>query len=419
MELNGISVWAMLLAGLIAAIGLNINSSLVIMGAMLIAPVFWPVLGMGFAMGTNDIGLLKEAAKNLLTVMVIVVTASFLYFFITPSGEPSSELLARIHPGIYEVLLAVVGGVLGTLMVNSRRDLPHLVFGISISTALLPQLCTVGYGLAIFNLQFIVGALYLFFINVLFIALSATLLLRYFRYPQKEMLDKKQEKRVRIIIGSLVFISLIPTVITAWMVVNEAIFVRRANKFVAEHFTLEKTQYLKPIKTTYRMDSSAIEVFLIGHHLDEDVINSFKTKMQKHGLGKRTALVVRQSDGSGLGEFGSTLSSNMNRVLEGKDSYIKKLEAEIKSLKASTPAIYLKPLGQISQKVAAFYPEISEVGFSEIIKTRINGGKTITDTIPTAIIRWGDGALPDEYRRRLQNALKLEFGLDTMVVLGY
>ena len=157
---RGPNVWILAFSIVVASVGLNVNSTAVIIGAMLISPLMGPIIGLGFALGTNDVPLLRQAARNLLIMVVISLLASSLFFLVSPLKLVNpTELEARTSPTIYDVLIALFGGLAG-IFETSRRERGTVLSGVAIATALMPPLCTAGYGLAHWNMHFFLGALY-------------------------------------------------------------------------------------------------------------------------------------------------------------------------------------------------------------------------------------------------------------------
>ena len=211
---RGANLWTLIFAMLICSVGLNVNSTAVVIGAMLISPLMGPILGIGLALGSNDIPLFKLAIRNLATAVVISIVASALYFYLTPLHEAQSELFARTRPTIFDVLIATFGGFIG-IIVSTREGYSNAIPGVAIATALMPPLCTAGYGLASSNWDFFFGALYLFFINGIFISITTMIVVRYLKFPLKSYIDEATEKKARMGIIALVLITIIPSIYVA------------------------------------------------------------------------------------------------------------------------------------------------------------------------------------------------------------
>ena len=205
-EFRGTNLYILIFAIFIASIGLNVNSTAVIIGAMLISPLMGPIIGIGVGAGINDIGLIRKALKNLGIAVLISVITSTVYFYLTPLHEAQSELLARTYPTLWDVLIAFFGGLTG-IVAGSRKEKSNAIPGVAIATALMPPLCTAGYGLANGNLFYFVGAFYLFFINSVFITVSTFLIVRFLKYPKHQFETPKREKQVKRYILIFVLIS--------------------------------------------------------------------------------------------------------------------------------------------------------------------------------------------------------------------
>jgi uncharacterized hydrophobic protein (TIGR00271 family) len=196
-EFKGTNLWVLIFAIFIASIGLNVNSTAVIIGAMLISPLMGPIMGLGLGLGIYDFELIKKSLKNLTIAVVISLTTSSLYFLLTPLREAQSEILARTYPTIWDVFIAFLGGLAGIIAIT-RKDKGNAIPGVAIATALMPPLCTAGYGIASGNFLFFLGAFYLFFINSVFISLSTFLIVRFLKFPQINFVDLKLEKKLNV-----------------------------------------------------------------------------------------------------------------------------------------------------------------------------------------------------------------------------
>ena len=223
---RGANVFILACAIIIASVGLNLNSIPVIIGAMLISPLMGPILGFGMGLGTNDMKLVKQALTNFFVMVGISIIASTLYFLISPLRLGNqSELLARTNPTIYDVMIALFGGLAGILE-TSRKDKGTVLSGVAIATALMPPLCTVGYGLAHLYWSYVFGALYLFFINSIFIALATFLAVKYLGFKSATIEDPKTKKRATRSIVAILIIVLVPSILSAVQIIKEENFKR-------------------------------------------------------------------------------------------------------------------------------------------------------------------------------------------------
>lgn len=281
-EFKGSNLWSLIFAIFIASIGLNVNSTAVIIGAMLVSPLMGPIMGVGLGLGINDIELIRRALKNLMIAGIISVGVSAFYFFVTPLHEAQSELLARTTPSIWDVFIAFFGGLAG-IVGGTRKEKSNVIPGVAIATALMPPLCTAGFGIAIGNWYYVLGAFYLFFINSVFICISSYLIVRYMKLPKKAFEDKDREKRVMKYILSVVLLTSLPSIYLAYKIVDKSIFESNASRFLKNEFHFKNTHVInKAFK--YENGKKEIDLLLIGEELPKEAIDSLKTKLAKYRI---------------------------------------------------------------------------------------------------------------------------------------
>ena len=266
-EFKGPNAWILAVAVIIASVGLNVNSIPVVIGAMLISPLMGPIFGLGLGLGVNDIQLMKSSGKNLLVMVIISLAVSFLYFIITPlSLSNPTELLARTSPTFYDVLIALFGGFAGILE-QCRKDKGTVFSGVAIATALMPPLCTAGYGLACGEFSYFLGALYLFIINCTFIMLATYVGVKYFRFRPTEYQDEAIGKRTKRLTTALIIIFIIPSIWSAVLLIQQNNFNVNASSF-AEH----RSTYGKSVLYDYKIDhkeNTTLTLFFTGETLSE------------------------------------------------------------------------------------------------------------------------------------------------------
>ncbi|GAA6772189.1 hypothetical protein AAGS39_29410 [Flavobacterium sp. CGRL2] len=227
---KGANLWILACAIIVASVGLNVNSTAVIIGAMLISPLMGPIVGAGFALGIYDFSLLKKSLNNLLTATAVSLAVSALYFYMSPFKDVQSELLARTAPNIYDILIAFFGGLVGVIAVT-RSEKGNPIPGVAIATALMPPLCTAGYGLATGQWKFFLGAFYLYSINCVFIGIATFLIIKYLNYPPVKQIDETHQKRVRYIIAFLITVMLVPSSYLAYSLYREQQFKKKCGSF--------------------------------------------------------------------------------------------------------------------------------------------------------------------------------------------
>ncbi|WP_462267176.1 DUF389 domain-containing protein [Mucilaginibacter sp.] len=293
-EFKGVNLWTLIFAIFIASIGLNVNSTAVIIGAMLISPIMGPIMGIGLGTGINDLGMVKKGAKNLLTATIIGIITSAVYFRITPLHQAQSELLARTSPSIWDVFIAFFGGLAG-MVAASRKEKTNVIPGVAIATALMPPLCTAGYGWATGNWYYVLGAMYLYFINSVFIAIATYLMARYLKIKKFQFEDAGIEKRVTRYILVIVMVTIAPSIYLAYKIVNKNIFENNAQTFVEQQFKFTNTQVVTK-SFAYDNAQKSIRILLFGDRISEAKIDSLKGRLPHYHLDQVKLIVVQGLD---------------------------------------------------------------------------------------------------------------------------
>ena len=267
MPVQGTNLWVLVFAIFIASIGLNVNSTAVIIGAMLISPLMGPIMGVGYGVGIRDFPLIRRAARHLAMATLIALITSTAYFAISPLRTVNSALLARTTPTIWDILIATFGGLAG-IVAATRRHKSNVIPGVAIATALMPPLCTAGYGLAIGSWRYFVGAFYLYTINCVFIAASSALVTNAFHVQRKQFADPRTEARVRLYLGLVVTVTMLPSLFLAYELVGVELFHNRATQFVEKQFELSGTHV-----TDIDIDPKqrTIDVSLIGNRVSPTI----------------------------------------------------------------------------------------------------------------------------------------------------
>jgi len=241
-SLRGTNLWVLILAILIASVGLDVNSTAVVIGAMLISPLMGPIMGLGYGIGVYDFPLIRKSALSLALATLIAFLASTFYFLLSPLTEAHSELLSRASPTIWDVLIAFFGGLAG-IIAATRKIKTNVIPGVAIATALMPPLCTAGYGLANGNWSIFFGAFYLYIINSVFIAFAAVIIISAMKLPHRNYVDAKTENRVKAYVFGLILVTVVPSLYLAYHLVKEEVFTQRAKSFVTQEFTFDETYF--------------------------------------------------------------------------------------------------------------------------------------------------------------------------------
>lgn len=320
-EFRGMNLWVLIFATMIASLGLNVNSAAVIIGAMLISPIMGPIMGVGLALGINDFDLFKRSVRNLVLMFSVAIVTSTLYFLVSPLSANSSELLARTVPTTYDVLIALFGGLAGIVAQSCKDRNTTVIPGVAIATALIPPLCTAGFGLATGQWRFFLGAFYLFFINSVFIALATFAMVRFLRYEKRVFLDKRRERRVRRWMMTIALLTFIPSVVIGLRMVRVSLFESAVDRYVAQVFDFPQTRVVESECTyAWREQPSRIELLLLGEPLGDEVIDNARSQLRNFGL-ERAELVVRQASRTDEVDVGSLQRSYLE-LLEEKNRRI-------------------------------------------------------------------------------------------------
>ena len=416
-EFRSDNVWVLFFAIIIASVGLNVNSTAVIIGAMLVSPLMGPIMGLGLSIGISDGELLRKSLKNLLIMIVISLVASSLYFLISPLSDAQSELLARTKPTIYDVFIAFFGGLAGILAASRKQEKVTVVSGVAIATALMPPLCTAGYGLGTGQLMYFFGAFYLFFINAFFIALATYLMVRYLHFPRKTFLDQATELKVRRSIAVFTIVALVPSVFIAINVVRETSFDNNAIKYVNDiqnNPVMQNVQIISQ-KRTFSSKGNEITISLVGEPLTSEQVAVLQKRMEEMGL-KNTKLTIRQAGGASLdvGTQAKMLQEfieDKDRTIEQKDSLIQELRQQIRieQQRAQVTA------EQLAYELSVLYPHIHDISMAEAVKFSVQSNTS--DTIPTLNIHWSKQPTNDEYQH-LSNWLKIRLKTDKLDIIS-
>lgn len=348
-EYTGTNLWILVFAIFIASLGLNVNSTAVVIGAMLISPLMGPIIGLGFGMATNDLALLKKAGLNYAFALVIGLVTSTLFFLLSPIDDASSEILARTAPNIYDVLIALFGGFAGIFAVASRQK-GNVIPGVAIATALMPPLCTAGYGLANGNFTYFSGAIYLFVINTVFISLATQLTVRFLHFPKKHLDDAKDEVVAQRIVWAVVLITLLPSIYFGYDIVKQNQFQKRANQFV-DLEAVFPNDYL--LKKSIDAKNKKITLTYGGEIIHDTEIERLRSKLEQYDM-RDTELEIRQGFAYLKDDKeGEDQTKQLSNVLKEKETEIRALTIQLKTYDER------KALSkQIFSELRAQYPKV-------------------------------------------------------------
>ncbi len=383
---KGHTSWILICSIFIASVGLNANSTAVVIGAMLISPLMGPILGMGLSLAINDIDTLRRSMKNLTVMVVLSVLTAFLFFYIFPLKTESSELLARTKPDIRDVLIGFFGGLALVIARAKKGTIASVIFGVAIATALMPPLCTVGYGLAIGNWQYVWGASLLFGINTIFIGLATFLVLKLLRFPMVRYANSKRRRLIARLVSLIALAVMIPAGWIFWGVYEEFNFNRYANEFIEANvkpykFTKDG-RFLEDLSELNfaRDTTSTIELIFMGNEsVPPGVVATWKANMKTYEELEDVQLKIiqgSQSDQANQLKYVEELYQSQKSELLGKDEKIRLLETELNKIKqAVSKAI---PFREISAEAKANYENLIELEYDNAIRTDFNKLDTLT-----------------------------------------
>ncbi|OGX90383.1 DUF389 domain-containing protein [Hymenobacter coccineus] len=406
---QGTNLWVLIFAILVASVGLNVNSTAVIIGAMLISPLMGPIVGIGYGAATMELGLIRRGARSLLTATVLSLAVSALYFRLTPLTDAGSELLGRTQPTTWDVLIALFGGAAGAVGLT-RREHSNVIPGVAIATALMPPLCTAGYGLATAHWAYFFGALYLFSINCVFISLSTFLVIQILPLPHHEFETVAGARRVRNIIWLLALLTAAPSVYLAVGIVRNGTFTHNAQRFIDEQLNLPGTYVV-----TSRIGATAhtVNVLLAGQQLTPTQLRTARAKLSKYRLGN-AQLTVRQ----GLARVDSAdaqalRASVLEDVRSRNEQTLVSYEGRLVQLQqqlahADSVAKPGLPLAAtLLREVQAEHPAVQQLGLSRLLRPATDSLRSDTTVVVALRVRQ---ALPTAEQQRLATWLRVRTG---------
>lgn len=397
-EFKGVRIWVLICAIFIASLGLNVNSTAVIIGAMLISPLMNPIVGIGLGLGIYDIALVRKSFKNLGIMTVISIITATLYFLLSPLSQAQSELLARTQPTIYDVLIAFVGGVAG-ILASSSRFKGNIIMGVAIATALMPPLCTAGYGLSQWNMSYFLGAGYLFTINAIFIALSTLIVVRIMKFRPVNFISSERERKIRHWIIGVTICVAVPSIYSGFQLVQASILEDSTNRFVRRHLNTNDRQTLH--HSLIAGETTMLDVALIGRRVDSLEHDSLERVMRDYYGLADVGLHIRQSfttstDSLDLQINKKLLEHELSRdqgrlIAEGehqRDSLQRLLDEERK---------HSASLRQAEAELTKLFPEVQSC---RLLRSEL-GGKALA-----LVLYQSDKALDSEQATRLSSWLQ-------------
>lgn len=407
---RGPNVYILFVAIIIASVGLNVNSIPVIIGAMLISPLMGPITGLGLGLGTNDRELVLFSIKNLLVMVGISLLAATLYFMLTPLEiDNPTELLARTRPTIYDVFIALFGGLAGVLE-TARKEKGTVISGVAIATALMPPLCTVGYGIANLSWQYTIGALFLFSINCIFIAMAAYLMAKFLKFPVKTV--EQHRTRYFILSYALVILLAATSIFTGYHVIRENDFTKLANRFVKKNQNIGKT-YIYDSQVNIDSKPYMLELRLAGETLNEDTKEMLLRDAENYGI-MRSQIVIHEDATVQVDRFNETeivknlMATNASNV-QVRDDSIKLLNAQITAYKQRE-----LPAKQLAEELQVQLPSITRLTLAR--GTALEQNMVMSEEQVVVVAHCSE--MPsEEEKTRVYEWLKVRLQIDSLEII--
>ena len=407
-ELRGATPWVLIFAIFVASVGLNVNSTAVIIGAMLISPLMGPIMGAGLGVAVYDFDLVKRSLTNLGIATFISLVVSALYFSLTPLQQTQSELLARTSPTIWDVLIALFGGLAGIVGIT-RQEKSNVIPGVAIATALMPPVCTAGFGIATGQWQFAGGALYLYAINCVFISLATVVGIRALRLGRHGFANQKTEKRVKATLLALALITSVPSGYLALDLVRQEVFRAKAQEFVDREFIFDKSQL---VDTKIDPDKRIIDLSILGEPISPEALHHIEAKLATANL-EGTKVVLHQA-GENRIDLTALKSSLLSDLLRESQDTVKRRDTQVQNLKAELAArdAILGQANGISKELRQLYPEVTRVLLADgvSVTSEESKEKVVYITITTRI------AMSKEIHQRTEDWLKVRLNLNSIVL---
>lgn len=412
---RGTNILILILAIFIASLGLNTNSTAVIIGAMLISPLMGPIIGLGLGVGIQDFPLLKQSLRNLLMATLFSIATSTLYFLISPVGQSHSELLARTSPTIYDVLIGFFGGAAGIVAIGSKSK-GNVIPGVAIATALMPPLCTVGYGLATWQPHYFLGALYLFLINSIFICLATFIGVKLMKYKPAPSNNTVRAKKIRRMVYIVAVITLLPSVYLTFQMLRQSRYTLNAEKFIKEQCVFPHTQVLTS-KINWTPRQPQLSITLIGQPLPVDSLTlALSSHLSAYGM-QGTEIKIIQGGSVSHVNAESVMSTGLGDIYKITQSELAARQTTIDSLRniiAIDNTITGSALA-VMPELKVIFPQISELAVS---RTMLATADSLhADTLNVALVRLTSPLTPAR-RTELSRYLEARLGLSPIRVIN-
>ena len=386
-SMKGHTAWILVFSILIASIGLNANSTAVVIGAMLISPLMGPILGVGLSIGINDIDTLRKSMINLGVMVGLSLITSFVFFSIPLFQEATSEILARTRPDVRDVFIAIAGGLALIVAISRPSTQTNTIAGVAIATALMPPLCTAGYGLATWNFSYFFGAMFLFTINTIFIALATFVIVKFLNFPMLKYINSAKRKRIGQFASTVAFLIFAGSIWQFYGLFKENQFKQTANTFIKE-LQDDGVAIIGEDKKNIDYFKRTITLPIIGKKSPESEISKWRARLNEMGL-TGVQLNIQQEDDSEIRKQVENLQdlySQNQKIITSRDESIKEKEDRIRLLESELSKFYEDqvPFKTISEESKINYDGIEEMSYYRQIKTDFNK----IDSLNVFSVKW-------------------------------
>ncbi len=411
-SMKGANLWILMFAILVASIGLNVNSTAVIIGAMLISPLMGPIMGIGYGAGINDFSLIRSGFKNLAIATLIALLTSTLYFLISPLDVAQSELLSRTTPTVWDVMIGLFGGLAG-IVALTRKEKTNVIPGVAIATALMPPLCTAGFGLATGHWSYFFGAFYLYTINFVFIAVASFMIVRVFDLSEKKYVDPAIAKKAQRYIAIVVILTVLPSSYLAYQLVGNEVFKAKANTFINENMRFKNTDVAQvKIDTKTHM----IKVFLIGDHVPQEKLDQLSIGLTKSGLDNAKLKVYQNGEREDVdvttlkADIIADVYQNTKADLEAKAKEVDKLKEQIRLLSGDREYYTAVP-----KELETLFPKVNDVLLSRSFDpTAVDHNLSVNRLVLNANAK---KRLTENEKRKIETWLKMRTKSDNVKLI--
>lgn len=421
---KGATAWILICSIFVASVGLNANSTAVVIGAMLISPLMGPILGIGLSVAINDVDTLRKSLINFGVMIVLSLLTAFLFFYSFPLNEETSELLGRVKPDIRDVLIAFFGGLALIIARTKKGTIASVIFGVAIATALMPPLCTAGYGLSQGNFEYFLNAMYLFTINTIFIALATFIVVKILGFPMLKYANSAKRKRIGRIATGIAIIVMIPAVYTFVDVLKKSQFENAAKQFIDNELNpLPHADYIKK-NASYKYSGTKGEFSLLEFNsfgldnIPETTIAILRERLKdkKYAALHNSKLVFNQNRSKNLDYLKTMAELRYRDSLDLLTQAEKILFLEDKVRKLTKYEDLQIPFEELTKEVKINYENVDHLSYSSEISSNFSK----IDTMAVFSVQWNTSKIKEDEinkeKDKLYRWLKQKYSLDTLVV---